>query len=156
MAEVGTRTAGGLGEEPHRHGVDRERAVGIVLSQVDGVPSSQVDDRIGCGRGHGVEHLVAVGDVEPRTIVGRHLPSAGREQGRRLAPDLPSGTSDQNPSGSSHRAQAVLSATGARSRSGSHHAALAAYQSMVSAMPASQEMVGSQPSSRWIFDQSST
>ncbi len=75
---------------------------------------------------------VPAGDQHPQRAV--HEPDEGPA----------GGSADQDPS-----------TTGARSRSGSHQLRLAAYQATVSARPCSKGTVGSQPSSRRIFDESS-
>ncbi len=63
--------------------------------------------------------------------------------------------SGRDTASSADQRQAV-SETGARSFSGSHQARFARYHSTVSRSPCSQPMSGSQPSSRRIFDESST
>ena len=105
---------------------------------------------------HRLEHVGPVRDFERPVGVAHDGPPGLLEQDGGLGADLARRPGDEDGPARAHFDQAEPSATGARSRSGSHQAALAAYQSMVSAMPSSHAMVGSQPSSRLIFDQSRT
>ncbi len=65
--------------------------------------------------------------------------------------ELPVGAGDENAAAQLHS----FSRTGARSRSGSHQARLAAYHSTVARSPSSNEICGAQPSSRRSFAESS-
>src|SRR5262249_8094456 len=143
-----------LGDPAHRQRVVSIGAIRIRLACVDGGPRRRVHDDIRPERPDCVEDGVAISHVEPAVVGGGG--GVARLAARRpdVAGALTAGAGDDD----LHRvvAQAEPSATGARSRNGSHHAWLAAYQSMVAATPWSNGTVGVQPSSVRIFVQSRT
>ena len=108
--------------------------------------------------GRRVEHDVDLGEAGGRRQ--RHVPlRPGQRHDARLGsellaqrrPELPVGAGDEDAAAQLHS----VSRTGARSRSGSHQARLAAYHSTVARSPSSNEISGSQPSSRRSFVESS-
>ncbi len=113
-----------------------------------------MDDGLGPKSGDRAQHRVPVGHVQRRVVGGDDLVPSSLASEDDVAAELPRRAGDENP----HRdvAQALPSATGARSRSGSHQWGLAEYQSIVSAMPSSHPISGSQPSSVRIFVASRT
>jgi hypothetical protein len=95
------------------------------------------------------------GEEAATPATGRH-PSRQRVQ--QVAPELPVGSGDQYAHRGNRRQPAAAhpaSTTGARARSGSHQARLAAYHSTVWANPSSQEISGAQPSWSRSLDESS-
>ena len=114
-----------------------------------------MDDDVGTEGAHGLEHRVPVGHVEPVAIGRHHVvgpPAAVGGQGVHQVPaQLPAGAGHEHPGHGAH----AVSSTGARPRSGSHHARFAEYHVTVSASPCSKEIDGSQPSRVRIFEESS-
>ena len=111
---------------------------------------------IACGAkvAHHLLDLVAIGDVEVGAADGEHV-VPGKLLGDQRA-DLTCPSGDEDAHSLAYRLVVVLaphavSTTGARSRSGSHHARFAAYHPTVERMPGSNSTSGSHPSSRRIF-----
>ncbi len=99
-----------------------------------------------------MKHRVSVNDVERLVISVLHMVILERDD--YLVTHLTGRAGYQN----LHRpvVQAESSATGARSRSGSHHFRRREYHATVSVRPRSKSMAGSQPRVARIFDQSRT
>src|SRR5687768_554836 len=100
-----------------------------------------------------VQDAVSVSDVKVLQRRRDDLVTGRATQLGELSTDLTPDAGDEDPHVPQRR-HADSSATGARPRSGSHHARLSAYQATVSASPSSNPISGFQPSSLRIFDES--